>query len=145
MRLAEPSDFPWISSCILAMHKESPTYSKFPEDWKYVPTTVKNFIVHPDMIFVVNTPRSFMVVATDTPWFAPSVLHAYELLLYVDPEFRGGMEVVRLIKFMETMCQEHGVDSLHVGASVGLKDERTMKLYERLGYERMTAPARKDF
>lgn len=145
MRQAHPQDYPWIAGCIAELHKESPTYSQLPADWEQVPETVKNFITHPDIIFLVNPPRSFMVVATDTPWYAPSVRHGYELLLYVDPEFRGGMEVVKLIRTMEEKCHMYGVDRLHVGASVGLNDERTMKLYERLGYERMTAPARKDF
>lgn len=145
MRYATQDDFPWIAECIANLHKESPAYSKFPADWTTVPDTVRAFIEHDDILFVVNPPRSFMVVATDTPWYAPSVTHGYELLLYVDPEFRGGMEVVRLVRAMEESCKVNGVDRVHVGASVGLNDERTMKLYERLGYERMTAPARKDF
>lgn len=145
MRHADQRDYPWIADCIAALHKESPTYSALPANWDQVPETIKNFIDHPDVLFLVNPPRSFMVVAMDTPWYAPSVMHGFELLLYVDPEFRGGIEVVKLVRAMEGMCKMHGVDRLHVGASVGLNDERTMKLYERLGYERMTAPARKDF
>lgn len=145
MRLAELRDVSWVMDCLHDLHKESTSYRGLIAEHDLVCKTITTFVDHPSILFVVNEHKSFMIVAIDTPWFAPSVVYGYELILYVDPQYRGSSEAVRMIRDVEKRCTDLGVKRLHVGASVGINDERTMKLYERLGYERTTAPARKDF
>ena len=68
---------------------------------------------------------------------------ASDLLLYVTPEARGGTAAVRLIKAYDKWAREAGAKEIHVGVSTGVNEERTVKLYEKLGFDSKATLLRK--
>lgn len=75
----------------------------------------------------------FMIGFVGAPWYSKRI-EAMEQLLYVEPASRGGSIAHRLIRHFEDVCRAAGAEVIHVGASTGLKEDRTVKLYERMGY-----------
>jgi GNAT superfamily N-acetyltransferase len=59
---------------------------------------------------------------------------ATDLLLYVTPEARGGSAAPRLVKAYEKWARESGAKEIHVGVSTGVNEDRTARLYEKLGF-----------
>lgn len=57
-----------------------------------------------------------------------------ELALYVEPEYRGGMTAIRLIKQYVKWAKERGAVMIEAGVSTELKSERTARLYEICGF-----------
>lgn len=69
-------------------------------------------------------------------FFNPKYLLAQDLVLYVQPEFRGhGATVVRLIKSFERWAKDSGAFRVLLGITVGINDEQAEGLYARLGYK----------
>jgi GNAT superfamily N-acetyltransferase len=68
-------------------------------------------------------------------WFDPE-LNAYELLLYILPEYRGGLLAARLIKHFEKDAQRLKCIHVRAGTSTRINTEDVLRLYERLGYTR---------
>lgn len=60
---------------------------------------------------------------------------AKDIVLYVEPECRGGLAGVRLVRDFEKWAKEHGVSTVQLAQSTGLDVERTRRWYEALGYE----------
>lgn len=57
-----------------------------------------------------------------------------DLILYVKPEHRGGTAAPRLIKAYEKWARENGVTEIQIGVSTGVQEERTARLFEKLGF-----------
>ncbi len=57
-----------------------------------------------------------------------------DLLLYIKPEYRGGTAAPRLIKAYEKWARESDVTEIQIGVSTGVREERTARLFERLGF-----------
>lgn len=57
-----------------------------------------------------------------------------DLILYVDPEHRGGTAAPRLIQAYEKWARSIGVKEIHIGVSTGVNVERTARLFEKLGF-----------
>lgn len=68
---------------------------------------------------------------------------ASDLLLYVTPEARGGTAAPRLIKAYEKWALASGAKEIHVGVSTGVNEDRTVKLYEKLGFNSKATLLRK--
>ncbi len=69
-------------------------------------------------------------------FFSPKYLLAHDMVLYVQPEFRGhGTVVVRLIKSFEKWAKASGAFRVLLGITVGINDEQAEGLYARLGYK----------
>jgi GNAT superfamily N-acetyltransferase len=57
-----------------------------------------------------------------------------DLLLYVDPDHRGGMTGIRLIKAYLSWAKGLGVDDIRLGETAGIDREAIAKLYAKLGF-----------
>lgn len=67
--------------------------------------------------------------------FNVSLLTAEEIAWWIEPEARGGMLAVRMLKAVEQACADKGVDVIRMAA---LKDSppAAIALYEKRGYAR---------
>lgn len=57
-----------------------------------------------------------------------------DLILYVTPEHRGGSAAPRLIKAYEKWARSSGVREIQIGVSTGVREERTARFFEKLGF-----------
>lgn len=132
-----------VCEMLVDLRDESPEYSYGEEDWDYVPAQLKNMICDPLFIgFIDDDYRGFMIGGCQQHWFSRRI-DAYEQLLFVGQEYRGGLLAPRLVRRFERRARELGAIHVYAGASTGMNEERTIQLYERMGYTRLTAPVRK--
>ena len=135
---ATAEDIPEMVRLSSLMHKES-AYSKFNFD---AVKLANNFA------FWVNNPDYFVVIAKDdngetvggycgyvTEYFFGKDLIACDLGLFIDPERRGGMTAIRLIKAFEDWAKSRGAKEVCPGTTTMVAPERTSRLYERLDYK----------
>lgn len=77
------------------------------------------------------------------PQFFSKGLTASELFLFVEQTARGGVIGKRLIRAFETWAISMGACEIRVGVSAGIKSERTIGLYGKLGYNPTATQLRK--
>jgi GNAT superfamily N-acetyltransferase len=77
------------------------------------------------------------------PQFFSKGLTASELFLFVDHGARGGVIGKRLVNAFENWAMAMGANEIRVGVSSGIKQERTIGLYEKLGYTSTATQLRK--
>lgn len=73
-------------------------------------------------------------IGYETPYFFSQDRIAQELLLYVKPQYRGSSYAIRLIKAFEKWAKSIGVKKMLMSTSTKVKEEQTMRLFEKLGY-----------
>ena len=76
-----------------------------------------------------------MFCGTVIPHYFGHMLMANDLCLFVTKSRRGGTAAYRLIKTFENWAVAKGAVSLRFGVSTNIEPERTLKLYEKLGYK----------
>lgn len=133
MRAVCIEDIPFIIKCCEYLHDESPIMRKVPKDVDYV-TNRLEFMLSNGMFGVIHNDTGFMLGFVSNSWYDPT-LHAYEAILYVLPQHRGGSIAYRLIKSFEHSAKSYKAKSVTVGSSVGIRDKAVEKLYETLGYK----------
>lgn len=74
--------------------------------------------------------------AAATPHYFGNDLYACDLVLYVDPEHRGSIFPVRMIRAYEIWARSIGCREAILGVSTEINTKRTGAFYERLGYDR---------
>ncbi len=129
-------DIGLIIEMLLTLHVESPHYNKVQPDEDYVRTTLASLIEQPAFIGYIDADLRGLMFGIATRTWYDSELNASELLLYILPEYRGGMLAVRLIKQFELAALQRGCVHVRAGASTLVNTEQTLSLYERLGYTR---------
>lgn len=136
LRPIKAEDVGLIIEMLLALHVESSHYNKVRPDEDYVHTTLTSMIEQPAFIGYIDSDlRGFMFGNANRTWFDPE-LNAYELLLYILPEYRGSFLAPRLIKQFEIAATRLGCIHVRAGTSTHVNTEKTLRLYERLGYTR---------
>jgi GNAT superfamily N-acetyltransferase len=62
---------------------------------------------------------------------------ATDIVLYVHPDHRGGSIIVRLVKLYEDWALRNGVkpENTKLSVGTGVEVERTVRIFERLGYK----------
>ena len=78
-----------------------------------------------------------------TQFFSDDVC-ASDLGLFVLPEFRGGSAAIKLVKVYEDWAIANGAKEISLSQSTGIAIEKTMALYEHLGYELTGFSAKKE-
>lgn len=138
IRKAELRDVPCILHMLRILHGESPTYGDVVPDELYVRENVEKIIERSDVIWLVSEGVGFIVGYVMSQWYDPR-LFAYESLIYVLPGFRGtkASPAVDLIVEFEEEAKRRGCIKARMGATTGISDNRTVRLYERLGYHRV--------
>lgn len=64
-----------------------------------------------------------------------SAKFSMDFVVYVAPAERGSSVAVRLITAYEAWALERGAEEIGLGVSTGVEQERTVNMYERLGYK----------
>jgi len=67
-------------------------------------------------------------------WFGNAET-ASDLIVYIDPKYRGGRGFIKLIKAYEEWARSRGAVELVLSVSTGINTQKTGQLYERLGYK----------
>ena len=67
--------------------------------------------------------------------FLNNEINAYEMGVFVLPEYRGTRHSVRLIRHFEEWARSRGAANVWLGQSVGQRKNETLHFFERLGYE----------
>ena len=129
-----PSDSFAIVELLRLLRQESPAYNYVEDDPAWVYDNLYAMLEAGQLIGVIVPERGFMIGTVSHTWYSKQ-LEATEQLLYIDPDARGGMLAVRLIRAFESLARERGAMHLHVGATTRMAEDRTRELYIRLGYE----------
>ena len=136
LRPITTDDVGLIIEMILTLHVESPHYNKVLPDEPYVHKTLTSLIEKPSFIGAIDVDlRGLMFGNATSLWYDPT-FDAYEMLLYILPEHRGGLLAPRLIRQFECDAKLLGCAHVRAGVSTIVNTEQTLRLFERLGYVR---------
>lgn len=138
-RRVTQADIPMIIRVCQRIHDESPVYGAFDRSLEELVTAnltaMKNAGVLHGIVAEDADANAYglMLGVVSAPWYTDRV-EACEQTLYVHPEHRGSSIAPRLIKEFEKLCKELGAWQIAAGATTGMTEDRTIQLYERLGY-----------
>jgi GNAT superfamily N-acetyltransferase len=120
----------------VAMHAES-RYRRFSINIQKIEGFLHRIIGEPSrfIVLVDGDPVCAMFFAYVEPFWWGDDLESGDLLLYVTPEKRGGLHGARLIRAYIRLAEEMGVADIKIGVSTGIDAERTLRLFERLGFK----------
>lgn len=117
---------------------ESPRFKKQGFDEKRARNVFAYLIDKHGSIMIVmdeyQNPVGTLIGALDTDWRTGQML-AFEQGIYVLPEYRNTGAASALVKSFEAWATVHGADRIQIGTITGIHAERTVKLYESLGFE----------
>ena len=117
---------------------ESPRFKKQGFDEKRVRNVFAYLIDKHGSILMVtdeySNPVGTLIGALDTDWRTGQTL-AYEQGLYVLPEYRKSGAASDLIETFKVWAEMNKADRIQVGTITGIHADRTVKLYESLGFE----------
>lgn len=140
VRLATEADIPAIVGLAKRMHGESPRFARLtfvPEKVAAAALAVVSGRVQGGAL-VAEKGRIIvgMMVGFVTEHFFGAEKTASDLAVYVAPEHRGGLIAVKLIRAFEQIARKAGAVELLLGISTEVAAERTLELYQGLGYRR---------
>jgi len=139
MRRAAHLDVPRLMELGAAMHAES-RYARFALSPLKVEAGFRAMIDSKNAIVLVDgDPVHSMFVGYASAFWWGDELESFDVLLYVSPERRGGMSALRLIRGYIAAAQSIGVSDIKIGTSTGIDSERTMRFFERMGFQNMGA------
>lgn len=135
IRPATVDDLPAILSLSKSLHSES-RYQSLPYSGTKFGELLHRLIDSPDGMVAVAE-RDGRVIGTiaaiiSEHYFADAII-SYELGLYVDKPYRGTLAGYRLAKEYITWARSKNVDQIDMGITTGINEERTGRMYERLG------------
>lgn len=140
IRRARLDDVPTIVALGAALHAESPRYSRLRFNAEKVEATIRRMIEQPRCAVLVSENSGVInggILAFAEPeWFTDELV-AQELSLYVRPGRRGSVIAARLIAALDAWAQATGARYLQCGATTGVCNELTARLYEFLGFARV--------
>lgn len=135
IRRAVKTDVPEIIRLSETMHLES-RYRSLPYNGDKFAALINRLIANPDGLVVVAEREGRLIGAIAgmvvEHYFADARI-AYEFGLYVEPAHRGTLAGFRLAKAYVDWATSKGVDQIDMGITTGITEERTGKMYERLG------------
>lgn len=125
---------------------EVQTHQDFPY---HMPTAIANFslaIESPYFCTFVGVKGTEIVgflwgYVTSLPWSLTPI--AFDNILYVKPEHRGTSIGVKLILAYEKWARDRDIKIACLSIASGITEERTGKLYEKLGYVKVGIQYRK--
>lgn len=141
IRPATVDDLDLLMEIAVAMHAESPRYSKLALSL----TKMLNLFV-----FLMDNPDGLLIVAerdgaviggvagmVAQHWFSEELI-AQEYAVFLLPEHRGGMAAARLVKEFIAWGQSKGAKMIQLGISTGVHVEETAALYRALGLKQFS-------
>lgn len=125
-----------VLSMAVRMQQEAPRYRDMPF---IIPKAVAviNRLIEQGGGFVAEKDGNIigMVGGIITEHFFNHEKFSVDFAVYVEPEHRGGSTVVRLVDTYEKWAQAQGVREISLGVSTGLEQEKTVCIYQKLGYK----------
>jgi GNAT superfamily N-acetyltransferase len=115
------------------MHLES-RFKKFNFDENKILRLLESPNIFCKIAFINDKPVGFFLGAIQQMWFSNQKA-GYDLGLYIDQEYRGGMTAIRLIKEFEKFCKENDCLDINLGSSADISTESAKRLFTKLGYK----------
>ena len=133
IRPAIPDDLPRLVEMGEAMHAES-RYRALRFDSDKVRALLGNLM---QTGFLMVAERDGRVIGgfagmAAPHWFSGDKI-ASDLALFIEPESRGRLDVVRLINAFMEWARAQGVVAIDIGVNTGVHTNQTGRLYEKLG------------
>jgi GNAT superfamily N-acetyltransferase len=93
-------------------------------------------VTHPTRRFIAYDSefKGFIIMGINEHFFS-SAKKAEDFCLYIDPEFRGGRLVLRLLEAAEKWCKENGAIDMTINHNTGINTERAPQLFNKLGFD----------
>ncbi|SMG60161.1 GNAT family N-acetyltransferase [Cedecea sp. NFIX57] len=135
IRPAGISDIPEVIRLSETMHQES-RYRELPYSGQKFAALLRRLIDSPDGMVAVAEKNGRIVgaiAAVITEHYFADAHISYELGLYVEKAHRGTLAGYRLAKEYIEWAKSKGVDQIDMGITTDIDEERTGKMYERLG------------
>jgi GNAT superfamily N-acetyltransferase len=137
VRPATVEEVPDLTMLGALMHYESPRYAAMDYDQAKVQGRFRHAIGEGGCFVAYEGDDLVgMAAAMTGEHFFSRTRFGADYIVYVLPEHRGGTAAVRLVRALERWAASKGATEMLLGVSVGSDDERTARLYERLGYRR---------
>lgn len=136
---ARPEDIAEVLKLSQDLHKLSPVTREieYDEDVHYA-----------SLIAMLRDDETFFQVAVDNEgqiagfmigelyqFFYSKQFFAQDVMVYVDPEWRGSQIGPTLIKRFEQWAQDNSAVHIYIGTNIGVGMQRYVGLMEKLGYE----------
>jgi N-acetylglutamate synthase-like GNAT family acetyltransferase len=133
IRRATFEDIPELLLMGQHMHAESPRFSKLAFSVKKVAKLAK---------FLIDSPRGILLISEHgmfwgsvAPAFFSEELCAEDYVLYVEPEYRGNMEAVRLLKGYIAEARKLGAKDIGISNSTLVDKDRVAEFFRRIGFQ----------
>lgn len=142
IRRATEADLPRIVEMAQRFYPESPyppLYGDMPEAQAAgLALVVMNGYgnIEPGVVLVAEAGGALVgmvCLCADRGTFNPAVKMASELVFWVEPEYRGGMAAVRLLRAAEEAARDMGI-TVNRMAVLSSSPAQAAQLYERMGY-----------
>ena len=118
--------------------KESPIFSKQGFSESGAREVFELLIRRYGSIFIVSdeysNPVGAVIGAINSDWRTGHKI-AFEQGVYVLPEYRGTGAATDLIKTFKQWAEIYKADRIQIGTITGIQANRTVKFYEKLGFE----------
>jgi len=118
------------------MHDEAPSFNQMDYDPKKL-LSLGVMLSEQGGMFVAEKEDSEIIgmfLGVIVPHFFGNDLMANDLCMFVKKAHRGSTAAPRMIKAFEQWAFANGAKVLRFGVSTGVEAERTLKLYQKLGY-----------
>lgn len=132
-----------LMALVRKLKNESPVYRSYDRELELAEQRVKTITAHPHFYGVIayeifpdftKIPIGHMFGHFDLYWYSGEAVFT-EDSLYVVPEKRGTRLAVRMIRKVEDHLRQVKALRIRAGASTGINNDRTLRLYQALGYE----------
>ena len=137
-RPATNDDLDLLLDLAVAMHAESPRYSKLEfSAEKMINLFVQLIEREQSFILVIERDNILigLICAMISEHFFSHDLVANDLLVYVLPEHRGGSLAKTMLNMYVAWAKANGAKLIQAGISTGINLDRTAQLYESLGFQ----------
>lgn len=133
IRQIEYHDIDFIIECLYALRVESPFYRDRSSDEDHTRKWLTAMISSEDFIGIIDPNKGLMLGCAAETWYSPD-RNAYEELLYIKPEMRGGTSAARLIRRFCEMSKNRNCLKCIAAVATHINADRTETLYKRLGF-----------
>lgn len=132
--IANADSIPRMLSMCKRMHAES-RYSHLDYSEEKMAALIWSLLRHPTGI-VLEQPNGLLLGIVDEYWFGRDK-YAYEMLLYVEPAFRGSPQAVRLVQAYIDRAKVFGAKDIHIENTTGIQTEGIENFFQRMGFGRV--------
>jgi len=138
-RPATNDDLDLLLNLAVAMHAESPRYSKLEFSAEKMINLFVN-LIEQKQYFILVVERDNILIglicAIIAEHFFSHDLVATDLLVFVTKEHRGGSLAKTMLNMYVAWARENGAKLIQAGISTGIHLDRTAQLYESFGFQK---------